>query len=537
VSGTLPAASAITYAATSASLAVTIVGLPAGTQANVSVSGPAGFTRTLGVTTTFELLEPGDYTVTASDVQATGKTYHVAPGTQRLTLTASTTTMVATVAYGTGNGVLDLTIAGLPEGTVAALTVIGPVGFTRTVTSSTTLANLEAGPYTISAGVVGSNLTTHAPAPASQTIVVTDDPRSTATVTYGSTPLQLRLELVAEELTAPVFLSAPDGDARLFLVERNGRIRIVQNGILLAMPFLDIRSRVNFVGERGMLSMAFDPQYATNGFFYVYYVDANSNLVLERFGSTPGSNVAGSVGVIVITILHGGGDHHGGLIAFGPDGMLYAGPGDGGCCGDPANAAQNTSTLLGKLLRIDVRTLPYTIPAGNPFVGRPPGRPEIWAYGLRNPWRFSFDAPTGLLFIGDVGQDDREEVNVASATAAGLNYGWRLMEGLGCFNPNTNCDPGRVLTLPVLEYFHSEGCSVTGGYVYRGSAIPELLGHYLYSDWCEGWLRSFRSTSGGVTERQSWAGIRVPETVSFGRDGAGELYMIAETRVWRIVRR
>jgi hypothetical protein len=238
-----------------------------------------------------------------------------------------------------------------------------------------------------------------------------------------------------------------------------------------------------------------------------------------------------------MTIPHRGENHHGGLIAFGPDGMLYVAPGDGGCCGDPQNNAQDRSTLLGKMLRIDVRTAPYVVPPDNPFVGQTGIRPEIWAYGLRNPWRFSFDTPAGLLYIGDVGQDAREEINVASTSAAGLNYGWRLMEGTACYNPATNCN-STGLTLPAHEYLHSDGCSVTSGYVYRGAAVPELTGHYLYADYCRGWLRSFRATTGGLaTEHRAWSEITLPLTVSFGRDGAGELYMIAGTRVWRIVKR
>jgi glucose/arabinose dehydrogenase len=238
-----------------------------------------------------------------------------------------------------------------------------------------------------------------------------------------------------------------------------------------------------------------------------------------------------------MTIPHGRTEHHGGMIAFGPDGMLYLAPGDGGCCGDPNDNAQNLIALLGKMLRIDVRTPPYAIPPGNPFAGRVGARPEIWAYGFRNPWRFSFDSRAGMLYIGDVGQDAREEVNVSPANTPGLNYGWRRMEGTSCFNPGSNCDPTGTLTRPVIEYLHGEGCSVTGGYVYRGSAIPELTGHYLYSDYCRGWLRSFRATPGGATAQRSWAGVVAPGTVSFGRDGAGELYMITGGTVSRIVRR
>ena len=347
--------------------------------------------------------------------------------------------------------------------------------------------------------------------------------------------LQLSLLPIASGLSEPVFLTAPDNDARQFIVERAGRVRIVEHDALLPAPFLDISARVNFLGERGLLSMTFDPQYSANGYFYVYYVDLSGDMVVERFGSTPGSNVAGASAGIVITIPHGGPEHHGGLIVFGPDDMLYVAPGDGRCCGDPQNNAQNLGTLLGKVLRIDVRALPYTIPAGNPFIGQAGARAEIWAYGLRNPWRYAFDVPSGMLYIGDVGQDTREEVNVVATTAGGLNYGWPLMEGSACFAPSTNCNPGS-LTLPAHDYLHSEGCSVTGGYVYRGSAIPELAGHYLYSDYCRGWLRSFHFTGGRATEHRTWQGITVPSSVSFGRDGTGELYMVGGGRAWRIIR-
>lgn len=348
--------------------------------------------------------------------------------------------------------------------------------------------------------------------------------------------LQLALQIVMSGLDNPVYLTAPDGDARLFVVERSGRILIVKNGALLPIPFLDIRSRVNSNGERGLLSFVFDPQYATNGNFYAYYVDLNGAVTIEKFNSTPGSDVAGASAGFVITIPHGGENHHGGLIAFGLDGMLYLAPGDGGCCGDPQNNAQNKSLLLGKLLRIDVRTLPYTIPPGNPFIGQAPAREEIWAYGLRSPWRYAFDAQTSMLYMADVGQDSREEVDAVPAAAAGLNYGWRLMEGTACYNPTTNCSSGATLTLPVLEYLHSEGCSVIGGYVYRGSAIPELVGHYFYTDYCQGWLRSFRLVGGAATDRRQWVGVSAPSTVSFGRDGSGELYMVGNGRVWKIVR-
>ena len=349
-------------------------------------------------------------------------------------------------------------------------------------------------------------------------------------------PPELQLELVAEGLDEPVLLAAPDNDARLFVIEKVGRIRLIKGGTLLEMPFLDITSRVNTVFGRGMLGMAFDPDYRTNGKLYVYYVDLGDHVVLERFSSTPGTDVAGQSDGVVISIPHGGEDLHGGTVAFGPDGMLYIAPGDGGCCNDPNNNSQNMNVLLGKMLRLDVRTLPYTVPASNPFVGRAGVRPEIWASGLRNPWRFTFDAPSNRLYIADVGETAREEIDVVAADAAGLNYGWRLMEGATCFNPATNCTAGVSLTLPTYEYSHAEGCAVVGGYVYRGAAIPELAGHYFYSDYCEGWLRSFRWTGSRTTDFHVWEGISLPGAVSFGRDGAGELYMIGDGRVWKIVR-
>jgi glucose/arabinose dehydrogenase len=348
-------------------------------------------------------------------------------------------------------------------------------------------------------------------------------------------PLSLELDLIAEGLTSPVFLTAPDNDGRLFVVERIGRIRIIEDGSLLAAPFLDIGDRVDTFFERGLLGMAFDPFYAANGRFYVYYTD-RSNVVLERFSSTPGSDVAGPSDGVVIRIPHSGINLHGGTVAFGPDGMLYLAPGDGGCCGDPENDAQNMTVLLGKMLRIDVRTQPYSIPPSNPFVGQTGVRPEIWASGLRNPWRFAFDVPSNRLYIADVGETAREEIDVVATDAAGLNYGWRLMEGTLCFNPSTNCMTGVSLTMPALEYSHAEGCAVIGGYVYRGAAIRELAGHYFYSDYCEGWLRSFRWTGSGTTDHHRWEGISLPGVVSFGRDAAGELYMLAEGAVWKIVR-
>ncbi|MEO5815968.1 MAG: PQQ-dependent sugar dehydrogenase [Gemmatimonadaceae bacterium] len=532
----LASASPISYRVASVQLTVTVIGLPAATPASVVLTGPGGFTRTITATTQIGLLEPGAYTLAATSVQAAGKTYRAVTASRVLQLSEFVPLVATTVEYGPGSGSLDVTISGLPASTDAAVMITGPGGFGRPITESGTLGNLEAGRYTITAASVGSALATHNPSPATQTVDIIDGVTSAATVAYASSALTLALRLFMDGLVQPVFLTAPDGDSRQFIVERAGRIRIVANGMVLPTPFLDIRSRVNNTSERGMLSMAFDPQYATNGIFYVYYTDLTSALVVERFNSVSGSNVATASGGIVISIPHGGIDHHGGLIAFGPDGMLYLAPGDGGCCGDPNNNAQNLNVLLGKMLRIDVRQRPYTIPAGNPFVGGVGGRAEIWAYGLRNPWRFAFDAPTNALYIGDVGNDAREEVDVSPATEAGLNYGWRLMEGTACFNPSTGCATGRTLVAPVVDYPHSDGCSVIGGYVYRGALLPELTGYYLFADFCGGWLRSMKVAGRTATELRTWQGILLPQVNSFGRDGAGELYMISGSKVWAIVR-
>ena len=346
----------------------------------------------------------------------------------------------------------------------------------------------------------------------------------------SSSTFSLRAQQVVEGLANPVYLTAPKNDPRLFIVEQAGRIRIVKNGALLATPFLDISSRVVSGGERGLLSLAFDPAYATNGRFYVYYTGAQGDIFVDRFTVSGNPDVANTAANQVLTIQHrANSNHNGGLLLFGPDGMLYLGTGDGGGAGDVPNNAQNTDVLLGKILRLDVTTLPYTIPAGNPFLGKA-GADEIWAYGLRNPWRFAFDVPPDAtapqLYIADVGQGAREEVNVVDASAAGRNYGWRIMEGTQCYNPSTGCNQSG-LTLPIIEYDHGQGCSITGGAVYRGAAIPEVRGHYFYSDYCSGWLRSFRLSGGAAVDQRDWALANIGNVTSFGVDAAGELYMLS----------
>jgi len=345
----------------------------------------------------------------------------------------------------------------------------------------------------------------------------------------------LRIERIASGLSGPVFLTSPAGDARLFVLEQPGRIRIIADGQLLATPFLDIVARVGSGGERGLLGLAFHPSHASNGYFFVYFTDRQGNTRIERFSVSGNPDVADAQSAqLVLAVDQPFGNHNGGQVSFGPDGKLYIALGDGGSGGDPQGHGQNRATLLGSLLRLDVDAgQPYVIPADNPFVADAGMRGEIWAYGLRNPWRFAFDRTTGRLYIADVGQNAWEEINVAPASQAGINYGWNIMEGMHCFGAGCNDDG---LMLPAVEYGHADGCSVTGGYVYRGTRIPEIAGHYFYSDYCGGWLRSFRFEDGRATEPTDWQ-IDAGSVLSFGEDASGELYVLtANGSVYRIDR-
>ncbi|MEE9132697.1 MAG: PQQ-dependent sugar dehydrogenase [Gemmatimonadota bacterium] len=338
--------------------------------------------------------------------------------------------------------------------------------------------------------------------------------------------VDLAVEIVASGFSNPIYLTAPAVDPRLFVVEQSGRIKIVESGQVRAAPFLDITDRVSSGGERGLFSVAFHPQYGSNGFFYVNYTDSNGDSRIERYSVTGDPDIADpNSAKLIISLQQPFSNHNGGLVVFGSDGMLYIGLGDGGSGGDPQGHGQNTSTLLGSLLRIDVDGGdPYAVPLDNPFIGGG-GAGEIWAYGLRNPWRFSFDRVANQLYIADVGQNAWEEVDVVSASEAGLNYGWNSMEGSQCFATDP-CD-ATDLVLPALEYGRSEGCSVTGGYVYRGSAIPGIQGHYFYSDYCSGFLRSFRFTAGSVSDEREWDVGDLGSVLSFGQDADGELYVLS----------
>ncbi|MBL8250737.1 MAG: PQQ-dependent sugar dehydrogenase [Candidatus Competibacter sp.] len=337
---------------------------------------------------------------------------------------------------------------------------------------------------------------------------------------------RVALREVASGLNQPLAIAhAGDGTGRLFITLQDGRVAIFDGTRILPRPFLDIRDRVGSGGERGLLSVAFHPDFSRNRLFFVNYTNLEGNTVVARFRAarrSPDLALSRSERA-VLTVAQPYANHNGGQLQFGPDGLLYIGMGDGGSGGDPENRAQDGGSLLGKLLRIDVNRSPYAVPADNPFLNRADVRPEIWAVGLRNPWRFSFDRATGDLYIADVGQDGWEEINFQPAGGpGGLNYGWRRMEGTHCFNPPSGCDDGR-LTPPVLEYDHGAGESVTGGYVYRGSQVPELAGHYVYGDFISGRVWAARREAGGWVNREILASSVLIS--SFGEDEAGELYL------------
>lgn len=342
----------------------------------------------------------------------------------------------------------------------------------------------------------------------------------------------VELEAIVAGLPRPVAIThAPDGSGRMFFTLLAGRIVVYDGEKVLPIPFLDIEADVSCCGERGLFSVAFHPQFATNGYFFVSYTDNDGDSVIARYTvAPPGANRADAASeVVLLTIDQPFQNHNGGQLHFGPDGYLYIGTGDGGSGGDPLDNGQDLATLLGKLLRIDVDVegngaLPYEVPADNPFVLDATARHEIWAYGLRNPWRFSFDRFTGDLFIGDVGQNAWEEIDFQPSTSpGGENYGWRLMEGAHCFNPSSNCNDGS-LVLPILEYGHSPECSVTGGYRYRGGAIPELDGRYVYGDLCSGRIWGASESGGGTWSTEELLDTSLSIT-SFGEDDAGELYV------------
>ena len=357
---------------------------------------------------------------------------------------------------------------------------------------------------------------------------------ASATVDVGLKALAVEPAFPALAFRRPVHLTySPDGTDRLFVTLQAGRIMVFENDedVSTAQEFLDIRELVNDRGnEEGLLGLAFDPDYGRNGYFYVYYTAGDPRRsVVSRFSVSDEDPEKGDAAseMPILQVRQPFANHNGGQILFGPDGFLYVGLGDGGGQGDSAGNAQNPSTLLGAILRIDVGTLDskgtYTVPADNPFAGSGGGvQGEIWAYGLRNPWRFSFDRETGDMWAGDVGQGRYEEVDVITP---GANYGWNVAEASHCYRPSRGCNQAN-LAPPVIEYGREDGCSITGGYVYRGSLLPSLLGAYVYGDFCSGKIWALRHDGTRVTEHMLIvdSGLSIS---SFGEDGLGELLVLS----------
>ncbi len=401
-----------------------------------------------------------------------------------------------------------------------------------------------------------------------------------AALSIGSAWAQTGLasDLIVSGFTRPVFVASPPGDtSRLFVVEQRGSagvstradIKIINlaTRTVNATPFFSTSSAGISVltgTEQGLLGLAFDPNYATNRYFYIDYTPvgggAGGQTIIARYrasSSDPNVTDYAAGGLTILSVPQPYANHKGGWLGFGPDGMLYASLGDGGLSGDPQGNAWSRGSRLGKILRLDVRNSslasPYAIPANNPFVGVPGALPEVWAYGLRNPWRNSFDRETGQFYIADVGEAVWEEVNVAPAGVGGQNYGWRCFEGndtfastVGPLSGDGACPDaaGSGATFPVHAYTHDPECAITGGYVYRGAAIPWLRGSYFFSDYCAGWVRSFKYTGSANPAITDWTADLAPTgsttlglVVSFGEDARGELYMVDQGggEIYRIV--
>jgi glucose/arabinose dehydrogenase len=361
---------------------------------------------------------------------------------------------------------------------------------------------------------------------------------------FDATKIRISFSRIARNLSKPVFIThSGDNNGRLFIVEKTGRIRVIRQGTLRGTPFLNLSGKVSTGSEQGLLGLAFHPDYGNNGRFYVNYTDVNGDTVIAEYHRSTDANIADPTGRVLLKIDQPYSNHNGGMLAFGPDGYLYIGMGDGGSSGDPGNRAQSVNTLLGKILRIDVDTQAggkqYAIPAGNPYVGKT-GLDEIWSIGLRNPWRFSFDDRTGNLWIGDVGQNRYEEIDRSPAVngvdaGKGLNYGWRVLEGNACFTPSSGCSTAGK-TPPMAVYSHSSGCSVTGGYVYRGLAYRGLVGGYLFGDFCSGRVWALRAHGPASQAPVLMADTNISIS-SFGEGPDGTMYVtdLGSGDIWAIV--
>ena len=345
--------------------------------------------------------------------------------------------------------------------------------------------------------------------------------------TISSAQTDLVLTPIIEATSVVDIKNAGDGSNRLFLVQQTGAVLIYGNGQLLESPFVNLRSIVRIGQEQGLLSMASSPNYAENGRFYVFYTDQAGSSTVARYQVSGNADVADiDSGEVLLAVGQPQANHNGGRLEFGPDGMLYVGIGDGGGSGDPGVNGQNLATRLGTVLRIDVQSVDtgFVIPADNPFVGQNSVAPEIWAWGLRNPWRMSFDRQTGDLYIGDVGQSALEEINFQPAGAAGgQNYGWNVFEGGNCFMSNPGCGSIQT-TFPVFEYDHDQGrCSITGGQVYRGPDYPSLIGRYIYGDFCSREIWALQQQNGQWSNEL--LGVSDSSILTFGEDERGNIYL------------
>lgn len=345
-----------------------------------------------------------------------------------------------------------------------------------------------------------------------------DEVLSTTTTRPPDPLLGLSAEIVADGFDQPILVTGAPGTDALYVVERKGVVLVVEDGVVAEEPFLDLRDQLLSSSiEQGLLGLAFHPDYESNGRFFAYWTEVTGDSRLAEFHATAPTVADPDSLRVILEVDQPGERHNAGMVMFGPDGLLYLALGDGGSGG---STAQDTSNLLGSIVRIDVEGGdPYAIPAGNPFGD------EIWVYGLRNPWRFSIDPVDNVMYIGDVGQETFEEINVVGLDGAGTNFGWFQMEGDRCFR--SDCDRSD-LTTPVLQYSHDEGCSVTGGWVYRGAAIPEFYGHYFFADWCKGFVRSMRLDDGRVVDQFDWTTelAALGQVTSFGLDNDAELYAV-----------
>jgi glucose/arabinose dehydrogenase len=368
-------------------------------------------------------------------------------------------------------------------------------------------------------------------------------PGETVPATVVEPGTGLALEPVAEGFDGALLATARPGDARLLVVEQGGLIKTVSGSAIDPEPFLDLRDLTSPGGERGLLGLAFHPDHADNGLLYVNYTDGDGTTVVAEYRAPRGASRADPAsGRTLLTVDQPFSNHNGGHLAFGPDGMLYVGLGDGGSAGDPQDHGQRLDSLLGAMLRVDVDGRdpgrPYAVPPDNPFAdGADGARPEIWAFGLRNPWRFAFDPRTGVLWIGDVGQNSVEEIDrvAPGAAGAGSNFGWNRFEGDVPFA--AGAAPRPPLVAPVARYGHDQGCSVTGGEVFRGGGVPALNGRYLYGDFCSGrvWTLAADGDPGEPVEITGALGGPVGNLTSFGRDGDGAIYLVTPGAVLRVV--